>query len=481
MSKSSLEGVHEACFNYFAHTKAVISGVDWRASAVKYLGTTDEIVHLAVVDTVLSMLKRRGITPTARPAQAPTVQPAQSSDKPAIPSLEEFINENGLQDFSYQECIDQFNEKFGVNPEEKPNKKKSANSDEFVLVAGFKIVTKKHDKSYDFRKNITYQRTRVDPRIEAVSEWFEKDTAKALASMGIDTVGDLEVWLAMERGMDAMNASFGKQAAKVIFFKCKMLVWESGKKKVQRKDLELRQLCSVWSSNALVSDPVKEMYKQSITRLVAWLERCRKIGYFKIINYDDCAEYAKWITTTEKGETGFNKISEKTAKVQVSIIRNFYNWLSEQSIIESNPWETEVIKLTRKANCEKPINRSSSLNGINISDLDCESDLRSASILATMEITGFKMKKIISLEASDVELNKDKSEVTINLAGIKFTSSDMGFLILNKYDSAKKVRGIESGSRPFFSSISDSFSPVSYQSAREAVNRMLSRVGSEIH
>ena len=103
---------------HFAFMRALAQGLDERASWERYLAGPGERADsrnirrdVALIrDAFAAAARREGRPGTARLV---LIDPRQVADSPALPSLDEFARERGLEDFSEQEQAEAFAEAFG--------------------------------------------------------------------------------------------------------------------------------------------------------------------------------------------------------------------------------------------------------------------------------------------------------------------------------------------------------------------------------
>lgn len=116
VSQRTCSGLHRA---HFAFMRAVLQGLDPSDSWRRYLAVADARVDLRLVKATLQWI-RDEFAAAARREQRPGVARLVQLDArrtlldtPAIPSLEEFIETEGLDDFSQDEQIQAFQERYG--------------------------------------------------------------------------------------------------------------------------------------------------------------------------------------------------------------------------------------------------------------------------------------------------------------------------------------------------------------------------------
>lgn len=116
--KRPAKPLRELTREHFACMRAVAQGLDERASWERYLAGPGDRADsrnirrdVALIrDAFAAAARREGRPGTARLV---LIDPRQVADSPALPSLDEFARERGLEDFSEQEQAEAFAEAFG--------------------------------------------------------------------------------------------------------------------------------------------------------------------------------------------------------------------------------------------------------------------------------------------------------------------------------------------------------------------------------
>ena len=104
---------------HFAFMRAVAQGLDERASWERYMAGPGERADTRNIRRDVGLIRDAFATAARREGRPGTarlvlIDPRKVADSPALPSLEEFARERGLEDFSEQEQSDAFAVAFGT-------------------------------------------------------------------------------------------------------------------------------------------------------------------------------------------------------------------------------------------------------------------------------------------------------------------------------------------------------------------------------
>ena len=333
-----------------AHLRAVAQGIAPGAAARRYLvnsfGDGAALrAHRAAVDTAAALARRAGLGPSwrlLRVAQLPDQLPA------ARPSLEEWAEAKGYQDFSEAELLPLYLEQ---NPA--PTGGRKARQIERLRRARLALL----DELANFAAEPPGL---ADP----VAHWFPEDLATHLQRAGFVQLGDLRTAIAIGgrwwRGLPA----YGPVKASALADQVGALVgwpvapaWRADDAGSARA-AEAGELVESWIKARTQSAQTARAYRREVQRFLVWLlaERRRELA---AVSADDCAAYieflravpAEWMSrrSAARFAPGWAPFAGQptmaSQRYALTVLNAFAAWAVRAGALPRNPWELVNLRL----------------------------------------------------------------------------------------------------------------------------------------
>lgn len=372
MDKTLKIGLH-----HFAFLRAIANGLDRIESAKRFLGV--EHGHEAVtasrnaINAVRAIGKRNNQKSVWRLIGL-TIKPKVATG--TFPTLDEYVSERDLSDWSEAEVLDMYKEAYPDKTEATNKHRESLRLKQLELLRDLESVSAQTPQDHD-----------------VVSGWFEDDLSNKFISGGIITMGDLRGavgrggrWYLNLPGIGASKASKIESflrsicgAGAVPEFKIVVSVQH------QVPTLSSNTLSASNDSEAIDSwiraragsTKTATVYKREGTRLLLWLSG-KSLG---VMGVEDCLNYMaflqhipdQWISKrhTKPFDTGWapfrGQLSHDSQKQSIVVIGALFHFLHQASYISTNPW----VLVNRKTgdDSEKIVKESRAISEFGFSEI----------------------------------------------------------------------------------------------------------------
>lgn len=185
--------VNKIGLHHFAHLRAVAEGIDPTESALRYLGVEHgnqaRAASLQTIDAVRAIARRRG--DRAWRLIGMTIKIKKTTSQP---TLEDFIAERGLDDWTEEDVGQMYEEAFPSDPK--------ATHRAALRVAVIKLLFEIADAAAEIPKET-----------DMVSGWYDDVTANKLISAGILNLGQLQAKIALGGRWYSALPAIGKAKA----------------------------------------------------------------------------------------------------------------------------------------------------------------------------------------------------------------------------------------------------------------------------
>ena len=346
-----------------AHLRAVAQGIAPGVASRRYLLNASDDgaalrAHRVAVDTASALARRAGLGPSwrlLRVAQLPDQAPA------ALPSLEEWAEAKGYQDFSEAELLPLYLEQ---NPT--PTGGRKARQIERLRRARLALL----DELASF---VAQPPSLADP----VKHWFPDDLAAHLQRAGFVQLGELRAAIAIGgrwwRGLPAYGpikaAALADQVGALVGWPAAP-AWRADDAGSARA-AEAGELVESWIKARTQSAQTARAYRREVQRFLVWLlaERRRELA---AVSADDCAAYieflravpAEWMSrrSAARFAAGWapfaGQPSVASQRYALTVLNAFFAWAARAGALGRNPWELVNLRLPDAADAKPEASRA---------------------------------------------------------------------------------------------------------------------------
>lgn len=514
--------------HHFAHLKAVAMGVPFQAAALRYLGIhhghQGETAHRLTVDAVRALARRQH-----EPAwRLIGLLIRVDADVPQGPSLAEFIDSRGLEDWS-EEDVQRFY--FEAYPEQNAAAS-SARSKRREALRSAQIALLER-----LEKLAVVPPSPLDPLIT----WLDPVTAGRLVNAGMVSLQDLADRIALGgRWFGAISGVGVKKAQRIEAFVRDLLgdkhplqrrfvvpvdgrsddaalvpvgardlldaarlpsqlTYEAGSYSVlaARSDADA---IGEWIAAKAGSPQTALAYRREATRLLLWLRDEGGGKGFGDMTASDCSRYVafladippRWMSKAraKPGAEGWapfrGPLSHRSRQFAITVLGTFFAWLLAAQYLPSNPWilinrklgdDPGARKLDTKAVSEGAM---AEIQRVIHAQPDSPSRARILFILGFVEAVGLRSQELISARLRDFSLEPEGWVLQVHGKGAKNRVAAVpgqALDALQTYLRARGQGGIEfaPGDYPLLASLGDMTEPVGYQALYEHVKGWLKK------
>lgn len=363
--------------HHFAHLRAVAQGVDLIESARRYLGIEHghqaRSAHQHTADQVRAIARRHHENAWRLIGlRIPAIGADTAGQRPAPPSLEAFIDAQGLEGFSEAEVAEFYAEAYP--PDARSARRQRLYERQFALLARLEALA-----------------AEVPSPLDAVHGWFDELLAAKLTGAGLLTLGDLNrkvsaggKWFAALPGVGATKARriesflatllpretlpdrpmFALERSASLFAPPSPRPPASALIEVLPPELAAQvpvrlldarddsEAIESWIAARAGSEATREVYAREALRLRLWLRYERQGKTLAQMNVMDCRDFMafladvpeRWISRTRAapGEPGWapfrGQLSHTSRQQAVSILAGLFSWLQSAQYLPNNPW-----------------------------------------------------------------------------------------------------------------------------------------------
>ena len=512
--------------HHFAHLKAVAMGIPFQAAALRYLGIHHGhqgiTAHRLTVDAVRALARRNN-----EPAWRLIGLMIQLDlEQPQAPSITEFAEERGLEDWSEEDVRQFYLEAY-------PDQAETAKS------AKAKRRERLRRAQLELLERLEKDSVKPPSPLDLVSTWFDPDTSQKLIQAGMVTLLDLADRIAVGgRWFGGMPAVGPKKAQRIEAF-LKSLLGElpqrtfvvsggvdraagalvTGRTETpgiaERLPQQLTyptdasmlaaqndaEAIAEWIEAKAGSEQTAKAYRREAMRLLLWLQEVANGKIFGEMTPSDCKQYMAFLANIPKqwqsraraapGTIGWApfrgaKLNHKSQQYAINVLASFFTWLQAAQYIPSNPWVLVNRKLgddpdARKLN-SKALSEGTMVEVLRVIHAEPPSPSRDriVFILNFVEAVGLRSQELISARLKDFTLEPEGLVLHVHGKGAKNRIAAIpgqAMDALQKYLQARGLGGIEMapGEYPLLASVNDPAQPVGYQALYEHVKTWLKK------
>lgn len=505
--------------HHFAHLRAVAQGVDLIDSARRYLGIEHghqaKVAHQQTRDRVRAIARRHQDNAWRLIGLRIPTQPA--SDRPTPPSLEAFIDAQGLEGFSEAEVAELYVEAYP--PDTRSVRRQRLYERQHALLARLESLA-----------------AATPSPLDAVHGWFDEVIAAKLSGAGLLTLGDLNrkvgaggKWYAALPGVGVTKARrietflatllprhvlpakpfFTVERTNSLFAQPPPKLASSVEVVTLELDaslpaalLDARDDCEAieaWVAARAGSNATRKIYAREALRLRLWLRYERQSKALAHMTVMDCRDYMaflsnvpeRWISRVRAapGQPGWapfrGQLTHASQKQAVVILGSMFAWLESAQYMPHNPW----ILVNRDFGDDptKSILDTRSLSEEAVEDVLSFIEIQPPSparsrirfLIRFNEAVGLRASELLAARLKDVRIVDEGWVMQVHGKGSKERIATLPNQAVCALDEYLQSRGwsLETAppTAPLVGSVLDPMSPVGYTSLYEHVRGWIRR------
>ena len=486
--------------HHFAHLRAVAEGVDVGASAERYLGITHgnqaRAAHQRTVDAVRAVARRSQMADWRLVGLFVSLRSSI-----ALPSLEEFAAERGLEDFSEAEVAEAYAEAFPADPRARRRERLRERQRALLLSL----------------ERLAAEPASADDPIDA---WLEPALAARLQALGLETMGDLRLridqggrWWQPMPGFGTLKArrlrAFVLDLLPVsrlpaLPFSAAVTALDVATT-TSGGDLELAKSDDAAAMRAWVraragSAATARLYEREARRWLLWLRIERGGLRLGQVTANDCRDYMAflehlppaWVSRQHAapGAPGWapfrGQLTMASRQQALVILAGCYRWLQDAQLIGANPWT--LVNLRRGDDPGKKVLDTRALPESLMAAITefvrrqppSPSQARMSFILGFLESTGLRSTELLMAKLGDLSKHPEGWVMQVHGKGAKNRWVALPPQAIHALEAYLNARGHgpmpgSSEALPLLASSRDPSLPIGYQALYESVRRWLGR------
>lgn len=509
--------------HHFAHLKAVAMGIPYADSAMRYLGIHHGhqaiTAHRLTVDSIRALARRQNEPAWRLIGLMIAVDAAPAT---AVPSLQEFCEERGLEDWSEEEITEFYLEAYPDQAQAaKSNKAKRR---EKLRLQQTQLIEK-------LERVAVVPPTLMDP----INSWYDPQTSQKLLQAGIVFLQDLVNKVSVGgRWYSSMPAIGPLKAQRIEAFLQQLLgtVPSSAKARfaltgpnsstvpgvtgtaIHAKEdtdpvvhlavrSQLRatndaEAINEWISAKSSSQATAKSYRREAMRLLLWLREESAGKSFEDMKAEDCTRYIAFLadiplrwqsrSRAAPGAEGWapfrGQLTLQSRQFAVRVLCTFFAWLAAARYITGSPWilvncdlgdDPNKHKLDTKAFSEGAMTE---IVRVIKTRPPSPSRERILFILGFVESVGLRSQELISARLDDFRLAEEGLVLQVHGKGAKNRIAAVpgqAQLCLRRYLEARNLPWLTEapGHYPLLSSLTDPTEHVGYQALYQHVKGWL--------
>lgn len=517
-----------------AYLRALAEGVRADAAASRYLGVSDAVsvrrAHREVVDAVRALARRRG-DPAWRLVGVELEAAARNaaSARSDVPSLEEWAESEGLDDWSADELLETYRSRFGLPTEDLASARRHARAERLRV------------RRLELLRQLERAAAAAPMPTDRLEGWIDPTLAGRLCGAGLVTLADVQRlsaegsrwWRAIpavgETKARAIQAQVGRllgaaepftsgRATDAVTVDWKRAIQEevagsslvatgygtassfSSPPAIDARDD--RAAIAAWVAARAGSDLTRRQYTREGERFLLWarVERRRSLAG---VTADDCGAYltflqelpAEWISKRKVapyslGWAPFGGQQSQTSRRQTTnIVFSMFQWLTAARYLAFNPWTLVNRKLGDEARPRTASSRAFTRAAwaALLAELErpaprgvTEASIERLRWICTMgEATGLRSAELLRAKRGDAEVTRYGSVLHVLGKGQKLRQVALPKVALAACSRYFESRGLDWTSAPaetpLLGSLVDPMEPMSYPALHEAFKRFVLR------
>lgn len=510
--------------HHFAHLRAIAEGVDARESGKLYLGV--EHGHEAIsasrqtIDAIRSIARRHGETSawrliglTIKPKSVSFLKSVENGfikiDKARIPSLEQYIEEHDLDDWSESDVLEMYREAYPPSGH--------------GLAAGTRR-DRLRQRQIDLLTKLEALSVEIPNESDSVAGWFDDVTAGKLITAGLINLGMLRQAIDSAGRWYKSMPGIGKlKADRIAQFLSSLLPTSTVSSRpafslalMPSRYTPYREIQTLQGSGPEVSTGVASssvlkaendmdavhawiaaragtqltatVYMREAVRLMLWLQQERHAIGFKNMSVEDCLAYMtflqnippSWISRRkakpfDAGWAPFRgQLSHDSHAQSIIVISALFLWLHSASYVNQNPW----VLVNRKTGDDKKrlVKESKSISEFGYSEIfryinaqpQSAGSERIRFIFSFLEAVGLRSTEFLNARLKDFDKQPEGWILYVHGKGSKnrfVFIPNQAFEAMQRYLRFRGLGGIETAypHAPLVASTLDPMEPVGYR------------------
>lgn len=508
--------------HHFAHLKAVAMGIPYADSAMRYLGIHHGhqaiTAHRLTVDSIRALARRQSEPAWRLIGLMITVEEAKAK----APTLEEFCEERGLQDWSEEEITEFYLEAY---PEQaKASKSNKAKRREKLRQQQTQLIEK-------LEKVAVVPPALMDP----ISSWYDPQTTQKLLQAGMVFLQDLVDKVSVGGRWYATMPGVGPLKAQRIEAFLQQLLGTASSSSKTRFALPAPQAGDVlatansvviakrlpqqltyeptpsqlratndtdaiheWVAAKSTSEATAKSYRREAMRLLLWLREEAAGKSFEDMKAEDCNRYMAFLmdiplrwqskSRAAPGTEGWapfrGQLTLQSRQFAVRVLCSLFSWLAAARYITGSPWILVNCDLGDDPNKRKLDTKAFSEGAmaeiVRVIEAHAPSPSRERIlfILGFVEAVGLRSQELISAKLQDFSLEPEGLVLQVHGKGSKnriVAIPGQAQQSLRRYLEARDLPWITEapGHYPLLSSLTDPAEHVGYQALYQHVKGWL--------
>lgn len=391
--------------HHFAYLRALAEGLDPAMCSQRYLGTANaqesREAHKEVVETARAVARRH---PEGRSAWRLIGIRVTPKAAPRIPTLAEFIEAMGYQDWSEEDCNRWYLDEYPAQANKSALKRRQRLFRRQISIINLVESTATSSPS---------------PR-DAIDGWFDTTTTERLAAIGIQTLEDLTKKIRSSQAWHADAPSIGSVKARAIEEQMERLIPAPPLLSFSLPPSTDHDLVESWLTGDIAASTA-ERYRRELLRFRLWLNEARPDARLLDVCAYDISAYseflgnlpAHWVSeslsrvsTLSSGWTPFKEQPSKNSQAEsISAVSAFYTWLTQSGQIEKTPFGAPK-KAGRPRGGSNPFQAKTKAIQIRIASTPPSPEKSLvACIISIMETMEISAQTLIKLQTNEVTPN----------------------------------------------------------------------------
>lgn len=508
--------------HHFAHLRAIAEGVDVHKSADAYLGIFHghqaKNAHEDTVAAVRAVARRH-----KEPAWRLIGLLVQIPAAPQQPSLADYIEERGLQDWSEDEARFMFLEDYPAD----------MNSPKVKRRENLRL------RQLAMLRRLEELATELPSPTDPVGGWFDAKTAKMLVGAGMLNLGDMlqkiaiggrwysglpGVGVTKARRLSAFLSNllghvpalplptfaldtdfglFAEAANDTETADLPAVIPTSGPSTTHPPMLAAKsdsEVVDAWIAARAGSPFTAKAYKREATRLMMWLKHEANNRTFRSMTAEDCANYMtflqhipdRWISRTRAapGAPGWapfrGQLKHDSQALAITTVAALFRWLHAADYRKGNPWV--LVNLKTGDDKDRDLLDTKAFSETAMGEIlhyieeqkSSPSQARIKFVLRFVESVGLRSAELLSAKVDDLSLTPEGWTLQVMGKGAKkrvVTIPAQALSALDEYLNFRGLKGVDSAPKeaPIVSSATHVLDHVGYQAMYENVKLWLGK------
>lgn len=531
MRDAALDGSRLLGLQGLSYLRALAEGLRREDAAERFLGVSGGAVavrhaHRAVVDEVRTLARRRG-DPAWRLVGVEIGEQSRFN-APAIPSLEEWAENEGLDDWSADDLLESYRTRFRIPPDDAATARRRIRNERLRV------------RRLELLRQLERAAAAVPSAADRLEGWIDPTLASRLEKGGLLTLGDLQTWISTGERWWRDLPAIGDTKARAIAQQVERLMrsgtpsggvvtvavdWKRAlEQNGKLADTRLvaasypgnpaallppaidarddRAAIAAWVAARAGSELTRKQYTREGERLLLWarVEAHRSLAE---LTADDCRGFLDflqaipndWIsnrraTPYSPGWAPFaGQLSQTSRRLSIRVIVSMFQWLVDARYLPFNPWTLVNRKLGDEVRPRSGQSRAftpaawaallAELERPPIRMVTAAATERLRWICAVGEATGLRSAELLRATRGDIEVTRHGPMLHVLGKGQKLRQMPMPKVAVIASRRYFESRGLDwegaPAETPLLASLQEPMRPMGYQALYETFTRFVRR------